>query len=214
MGMRCRDEAVNACCATAEARLPAAAPTGSHIDVQSYSLAAKPVIGHFNFSSRPAQSAHPAVQPLASRPAEHLHARQQPQQAQLQQVCINHQPADDQPHGQHAQQQVHCQQPANAHTHNPPTATHCQSQHAFPQHSRLDLPQQQEHTRQAQAPAPTIHPGNAGHHRHCCSSIASGINATDCKANSSLKPQDIQHRARRFAQQMHMLPPLAPRHNR
>lgn len=224
----CRDEAVHAYCAAAEAGLSA---LGTRTDAREDSLAAKPAIGQLHASmSLPAQTTQlqPVLPPVYGNlrlPSVNLQRVQQQQQQQLScshpaaeilQACeqrsnaqhtSQHHSALPQPaepmHSSYHHQQNHAQTAQ-------PNAARSHAGHSFPQHSRLHLQPQPGCTSHGSVPVcqPPLSVGNISHHAH------RNTNLDHRTHKSGLTPQDIQHRARHFAQQMHLLPPLAPRHSR
>ena len=83
----------------------------------------------------------------------------------------------------------------------------------FPQHSRL----MHHQPHQGHAKQPHTLPSNDFRHALGVQSGQSGSAGSNHHVTGScnrLAFQEIQHRARHFAKQMHLLPPLAPRHSR
>ena len=250
----CRDEAMHACCAAAEAKLPSAG-SGVGSEARRQSLAARPVLGQLHDSKAEAKRAagvqNPASPPSAPDPAlagpsdnpdlvkprslQHQALEKQLQQQQQQQqqhgqhhnheqtqrleqaVLVSQSPAY-QPAGP---EQLSVPKPGlpvhqqlNAGQHLVPLSSSAASQplrpqlphqpslaasHSFPQHSRLDTGVKGTHAGRG----PAALTAAAGQHSRGHAS-----------QNGPLTFQDIQNRARHFAKQMHLLPPLAPRHSR
>ncbi|DBA70641.1 TPA: hypothetical protein ACH3X2_012024 [Trebouxia sp. C0005] len=104
--------------------------------------------------------------------------------------------------------QLHASMPLPAQTTqlqllSPPVYGNLQLPSASLQHVQQQQQQQQQQQRQLSCSLPA----------------ADGLQADKQRSNAQahkndLTLQDIQHRARHFAQQMHLLPPLAPRHSR
>ena len=227
----CRDEAVHAYCAAAEAGLPA---PGTRTDARGDSLTAKPAIGQLHASmSLPAQSTQlqPVLPPVYGNvrlPSANLQRVQQQQQQQQQQQLFCSLPAADtlqayeqRSNAQHASQHhsalAQPAEPMHQNCHHQqhhaqtaqPKAAQTVAGHSFPQHSRLHLQPQPICLSHSSAPvSQPFNVGNVSHHAQ------HNTHVNHRTHNSGLTPQDIQHRARHFAQQMHLLPPLAPRHSR
>ena len=221
----CRDEAVHAYCAAAEAGLPA---PGTRTGARGDSLAAKPAIGQLHASmSLPAQTTQlqPVLHPVYGNlrlPSANLQLVQQQQQPSCSLLAADTLQAYEQRrNAQHASQHhsalaqpaeaihSHCQhQQHHAQTAQPKAAQNLAG-HSFPQHSRLHLQPQPICVSHSSAPmSQPFNVGNVSHHAQ------HNTHVNHRTHNSGLTPQDIQHRARHFAQQMHLLPPLAPRHSR
>ena len=233
---------MHAYCAAAEAKLPSH-DSSNHDDAlaaRRQSLAARPVLGQL-FAPATEVSLSAQLEPpqlLVSTnaatsgppcPHQHLQTRgelwqqqQQQQQQPGQQVrqapilprffeqrsafsthqaslrsdtnAVQHQNAQQQP--AYVPTSMQTKRPMPQEHHQPRQLAH--ASHSFPQHSRLHGSHAETNTEQRQTNRSMPGMQSQTQHQHSSSSMF----------------QDIQSRAHRFAKQMHLLPPLAPRHSR